>query len=291
MMKVLVTGASGLLGSEILTALTENGLAGNALDRSAFLESTSADRSSILKGFDVVIHAAANTNVEQCEIEPERCYYDNCFLTEQLYYHARRNGAKFVFISSTGVYGRTKVTPYHEYDPVSPTTVHHRSKHISELTVLTSPDTLVIRTGWLFGGAFENRKNFVKNRLSDIRGAKGPIYANASQTGSPTYVKDCARTLLELIADDCVGVYNVVNDGNVSRFDYVKQIAQFSGSICEVFPVAASEFKRRADVSENEAAISYRMRFEGRPQLRAWQEALAEYMRENGLLGCLGEAT
>lgn len=242
----------------------------------------------MLSGFDVIVHAAANTNVEQCELEPEKCYYDNCFLTEQLYQHASRNGSRFVFISSTGVYGRGKKEPYHEYDFVSPTTIHHSSKHIAEKLVLGCAENLVIRTGWLFGGG--GAKNFVANRLDELRRASGAIHANAGQVGTPTYARDCARTLLDLIVDGCTGIYNVVNSGSASRLDYVKEIVTLSGSSLDVLPMDASGFKRHADVSENESALSYRMKFEGRPELRSWQEALSEYMRDNGLLGCLGSS-
>lgn len=289
-MKVLVTGASGMLGSEVLCALTDRGDAGTALDRATFLRVEATERSSMLDGFDVVIHAAANTNVEQCELMPEASYRDNCFLTEQLFRYSHWHGAKFVFISSTGVYGRGKSSPYHEYDAVSPTTVHHRSKLMAEQTVLTCADTLVVRTGWLFGGRIDNPKNFVANRLKEIRAVNGSITANSGQIGSPTYVRDCVRVLLELIADDCMGIYNVVNEGSASRFEYVKQIVELSGAPIDVQPIDASGFKRHADVSENEAAVSYRMRFEERSPLRPWRDALADYMIDAGLFGSLMRA-
>lgn len=285
-MRVLVTGASGMLGSELLCALPDWGYVGTSLNRADFLGAKATVRSSMLDGFDIVIHAAANTNVEHCERVPEESYLDNCFLTEELFRHARRSEAKFVFVSSTGVYGRGKSSPYHEYDTASPTTVHHRSKLLAEQTVLNCSETLVVRTGWLFGGNLDNPKNFVANRLKEIRATSGSITANSGQVGSPTYVRDCARTLLGLIADDCAGIYNVVNDGSATRFDYVKRIVELSGVPVEVRPIEASGFKRYADVSENEAAVSYRMRFEGRPPLRKWQDALADYMGEAGLLGC-----
>lgn len=283
-MRSLVTGASGLLGTEILIALAEIGCSGAALDRAAFLEAAPSDRSEMLSEYDIIIHAAANTNVEQCETEPEECYFDNCYLTEQLYHHARKNNLRFVFISSTGVYGRHKVSPYHEYDLVIPTTIHHNSKYFSERLVMTSEETLVVRTGWLFGGSFENKKNFVANRIKEMQTARGSIYANKTQFGSPTYARDCARRIIELISDRCAGIYNVVNDGRVSRFEYVKKIVELSGAPVEVLPIDASGFERLADVSENEAALSYRMRFEGRQQLRPWQDALCEYMRDSNFL-------
>jgi dTDP-4-dehydrorhamnose reductase len=284
-MRALVTGASGLLGTEIRIALEEIGFSVVALVRAEFLKETPSGRSDMLSGFDVITHAAANTNVEQCEVDPEKCYFDNCFLTEQLYHHARRNNLRFVFISSTGVYGRHKATPYHEYDTVFPTTIHHRSKYLAERLVMTSEDTLVVRTGWLFGGSFENKKNFVANRIKEIQTASGSIFANTSQFGSPTYARDCARRVVELISDQSAGVYNVVNDGSVSRFEYVKKIVELSGSRVEVLPLDASGFKRLADVSENEAALSYRMRFEGRKAMRSWHDALSDYMCDSGILG------
>lgn len=286
-MKILVTGASGMLGSQILHALSERGHAASSLNRTLFLKAGAMGRLAMLDGFDIVVHAAANTNVEQCEIKPEATYFDNCFLTEQLFRYARRQRVKFVFISSTGVYGRGKSTPYHEYDAVAPTTVHHRSKLIAEQMVLNCSDSLVIRTGWLFGGKTDSQKNFVANRLNEIRNAHGHITANIGQVGSPTYAQDCADMILNLIEDCCDGIYNVVNGGSASRFDYVKLIAELSGASIEVRQLDSTGFKRHADVSENEAAVSYRMNFEGRTPLRPWQEALIDYMRNAGLLSCL----
>lgn len=284
-MKVLVTGSTGLLGGELMAALAHSRCSAVAMNRAAFLSADKEMRSLMLQGFDVVIHAAANTNVEECELFPEACYHDNCFFTEQLFCVARQQGAKFVFISSTGIYGKGKSTPYHEYDSVSPTTIHHSSKRIAEEIVLAAADSLVVRTGWLFGGCLENRKNFVANRVKEISAADGFIYANSSQIGSPTYVRDCAARLVDLLLDDCAGIYNIVNAQSASRFDYVKEIVELSGAALEVRPIDAGGFNRHADVSDNESAISYRMRFEGRQELRPWKDALAEYMRDVALLG------
>jgi dTDP-4-dehydrorhamnose reductase len=283
-MKVLVTGATGMLGSAILPLLSVVGYTATALNRIDFLQSNRENRREMLRGYDAIIHAAANTNVEQCEIESEAAYHDNTFLTELLFSQAYQLGIKFVFISSTGVYGRGKLTPYHEYDSVSPTTVHHRSKHLAEQIVLADVSSLIIRTGWLFGGALDSPKNFVAGRLRDIRAADHSIQANSSQIGSPTYVEDLAQRILELLEENCAGIYNVVNSGSASRFAYIKQIVELSCASIVVEPIDASGFKRHADVSENEAAISYRMKFEGRPTLRPWQEALEDYMSRAGLL-------
>jgi len=290
-MRILVTGGSGMLGSELLRQISGEGHVGVSLDRVGFLASDKIQRQSMLDGFDVVIHAAANTNVEQCEIEPEVCYFDNVFLTEKLFNHSQINKNRFVYISSTGVYGRGSSVPYHEYDVPQPTTVHHHSKLLSEKVVLASPNSLVIRTGWLFGGALSNTKNFINNRINEIRVATEFISANYMQVGSPTYVGDCARRILELISADSAGIYNVVNEGAASRFEYVKRIVELSGAAIEVRPIDASAFNRRADVSENEAAVSYRTKFDGLSPLRPWQDALDDYMSQFGLRSCLSQRT
>lgn len=288
-MKILVTGASGLLGSELMKAIPARPHTAAALDRCTFIAASPLERLSLLEGFDTIIHAAANTNVEQCEIDPEACFRDNCFLTEELFRLSRRLNVKFVFISSTGVYGRGKATPYHEYDPVAPTTVHHQSKYMAERTVVTDQKSLIVRTGWLFGGNLSNPKNFVANRIHEARMTRETLFANDRQTGSPTYVVDCARRLLDLLDDDCTGVYNVVNNQTATRLDYVREIVQLAASPLNVMPFEALGLKRHADVSENESAVSFKMRYEARAEIRPWKDALAEYMRDFGLLGCLAE--
>ncbi len=287
-MKILITGGSGMLGSELLNRLAFLGHMGHTLDRKAYISADKMTRNAMLHGYDIIIHAAANTNVEQCEADPEKCYFDNTFLTETLVWGAYRLQSKFVFISSTGVYGRGKSTPFHEYDVPCPTTVHHRSKLMAEQVVLRYPKTLVLRTGWLFGGRLDNQKNFIANRIKEIRNSQGAIFANVVQTGSPTYVVDCANYILNLALDDADGVYNVVNEGAASRFEYVAKIAQLAGANTEVRPVNPSAFNRLADVSENESAVSRRLHYEGRPKLRSWQDALAEYMQKYNLLKYLG---
>lgn len=286
-MRVLITGASGQLGSEILKILNKREIAVSVLDRHLFLCESFDICFEMIRGFDVVIHSAANTDVEQCELNPEKCYYDNCFFTEKLFYIACKLKAKFVFISSTGVYGINKQSAYHEYDDVNPTTVYHHAKYMAEKIVLNNGNSLVIRTGWLFGGEEDSRKNFVLNRLKEAKQSEGLIYSNTTQIGTPTYTLDCANSVIDFVLDGCVGIYNVVNDGRASRFEYVKKIMDLSGVRCEVMPVDAKVFERRAQVSWNESAISYRMKFEGRPLMRSWEDALADYLQRLNLLGAL----
>ncbi len=278
-LKVLITGINGLLGSTLATCFTRSGITCEALDRHRIDWMNPLNNTQLLQGYDLLLHTAANTNVELCEVEPEACYRDNVLLTEFLARACCEAGTRMVFISSTGIYGTYKTSPYHEYDNVQPTTHHHRAKRLAELEVQKwLPDALIIRTGWLFGGPPEVAKNFVARRIEESLTTRGSIQSNNEQMGSPTYSMDVAERVLALVNNKQSGVFNCVNSGTASRFDYVKSILQKANIDLDVFPTKASTFNRRAQVSNNEAAQNLKMDLLGYPDMRSWQTALADYI-------------
>ena len=122
-MKILITGSSGLLGSYLFEFLKMNGESVKRFNRNKLSYRNNQTNIDQLIGFDCIIHAAANTNVEACEIDPISCYKDNTLLTERLAYAAGKAKCKFIYISSTGIYGTGKKSePFTEYDEVKPTT-------------------------------------------------------------------------------------------------------------------------------------------------------------------------
>ncbi|CAM3858454.1 hypothetical protein PAHA111176_23320 [Parendozoicomonas haliclonae] len=214
---------------------------------------------------------------------PEMCYRDNVLLTELLAHACYHAHVRMVFISSTGIYGNHKAEPYHEYDSVQPTTQHHRSKWLAEGEILKwLPGALVIRTGWLFGGEPEAKKNFVARRIEEGLLANQKINSNKTQVGNPTFSNDLAERILTLLKNQQVGIMNCVNEGAVSRFDYVKQIMLMADIPIDVIPCSANSFGRQAKVSNNEAAQNLKMELLGYPAMRSWQDALREYV-ENDL--------
>jgi dTDP-4-dehydrorhamnose reductase len=279
-MKLLISGAHGLLGGALSRRASAHGHDWVGLDRArvSLLPDVPLDR--VFDGIDHFIHAAANTNVEQCEADPLACYRDNVLLTERLIGAARRRGVPVTFISSTGVYGSYKKDPYREFDEARPETHHHKSKLQAENLVLAADwNNLVVRTGWLFGGGALEQKNFVAKRILEAKSAtSGFISSNQEQRGSPTYVVDLAQRLFELIGNGARGVFNGVNAGAASRFEYVQAIVTLAGLRVEVRPVAAQGFNRIAPVSNNEMAINWRADEAGLVPLRPWQAALQEYL-------------
>lgn len=230
---------------------------------------------------DTLVHCAANTNVERCELDPNSAYRDNTFLTEMIASACRTLGVKLIYISSTGVYGDHKIDSYTEFDEVLPTTVHHKSKLLAEYaTVAHCPGALIIRTGWLFGGSPNNPKNFVVNRIREARACEGELISNKDQYGVPTFVGDVATRVFELQQDGFCGTYNCVNTGKASRYEYVCEIVRAASLNVPVAPKGAEIFKRVAPVSNNETAVNSKMNMIGMPPMREWREALHSYVSE-----------
>ncbi|MBU2768542.1 SDR family oxidoreductase [Acidithiobacillus ferrivorans] len=279
-MKICLTGSSGLLGGAVRSACAGRGWECKALGRDLVDFRHPMGVQEALRGYDVLIHAAANTNVEACEADPEMCFKDNALLTEVMAAAAVKRGVRFVFISSTGVYGDYLGRPYNEYDRVLPTTHHHMAKRCGEKSVLRASDSLVVRTGWLFGGSFLNRKNFVVRRIEEAVQSNGVIHSNSEQRGSPTYVKDVAVRLLQMIEDRQHGVFNCVNEGFASRLEYVSKIIEYAGISANIIPSLANSFNRRAKVSNNETALNLKMRQCGYDVMPNWEESLMRYFKE-----------
>lgn len=267
-----------MLGGALLDAINRRGWQGRAFDRACIAQPGAVEES--LAGADYLVHAAANTNVEYCETNPEECYRDNTRLTEMLVKSAAREGVSVVFISSTGVYGAHKSEPYSEENETHPTTHHHRSKLLGEQAVMSLPGNLVVRSGWLFGGDTANPKNFVARRIEEAGKSAGTIHSNSRQRGCPTYSADLAGRILDMIGRRSSGIFNCVNEGHASRLEYVSEIVRLSGLPVVVEPVSADAFQRKAKVSDNEMAVNRKMREAGWAPMRSWQEALADYLRQ-----------
>ena len=281
-MKVLVTGSNGLLGKEVCRYFKAQGEQVFQLDR------TQVDLFNLehnyLSNFDCIIHAAANTNVEYCEAHPETCYRDNTLLTERIAIACSKANTKLIYISSTGVYGSDKLdSPYNEYDNVNPTTHHHNSKWLAEQAVNKyCKNALIVRVGWLFGGEINNPKNFVARRIEEALQAKeNQINSNNQQKGVPTFVNDVSHILYQMIQNNEIGTFNIVNKGIASRYEYVAKVIAIAGLKTEVIPISQDFFKRAAQVSNNESATSLKLQQLGYLELPIWEESLERYIKDD----------
>jgi len=278
--KIFLTGSSGLLGSSILSQLNKAGeFSIKTLGFNDILKASDSELSNYLSDIDWTIHCAAQTNVEICEANEKECYVSNCTLTKKIL-TCSNISSRMLFISSTGVYGNHKNTPYNENDEVFPTTVHHKSKKISEDMVLShSNRNIVVRTGWLFGNL--SKDDFVSKIINHAKTNPKKIQSNNQQLGCPTNSNELATKCIELINKGGFGIFNIVNMGAASRYDYVKTIINELNYEIEVLPVNSSFFKRLAHVSDNEMAISIRLNEFGIEQLPEWQKSLSKFIKKN----------
>ncbi|QOU29789.1 sugar nucleotide-binding protein [Vibrio coralliilyticus] len=279
-MRILITGSNGLLGSEFVNYCVKNDLNFKTISYSELCGEYGYLK-FIFEDFqpNLVLHCAANTDVEWCESNELDCYRDNVLITEKLSNLSQSFNSKFVFFSSTGIYGNKKKDPYTEFISPCPTTVHHTSKYIAEQKVQSLvPNHLILRVGWLFGGNPDSKKNFVINRINDFHNSEGDVSANSDQYGSPTYVLDVVDVTFRLIKISASGIFNCVNLGVASRFDYVNEIGKIINFRHTVKPVSASSFSRVAKVSNNEMAVNEKLNSYGVQLNTTWKVRLREYI-------------
>ncbi len=281
-MKILMTGGQGMLAEALVLGLGDYSIFSVG---KSILDITNQERCRQMvldHQPEVIIHLAAWTDVEACEQDPERAHALHVKGTHNLVQAASvlKERPRLVYLSSTGVYGQTQSTPYCEDDQPQPTTVHHRTKYQGEQVVVVSGlPHLIIRTGWLFGGKAEHKKNFVVRRIQEAQGNE-VLYANAKQRGNPTYIKDLSEQLKVLLRyPDLSGIFNCVGEGVASRLEYVQAIVTQTVPTCRV-EAADPPWTRIAPVSNNESALNTRLQDFGLCLMRSWREALSDYCRE-----------
>jgi dTDP-4-dehydrorhamnose reductase len=277
---ILVTGAHGLLGSTLLAELALRGIPAVGWSRSDAdlarpdLLPAACDRAAPR----AIIHCAAWTQVDRAEEHAAECHTLNVDASARLAGWAAQAGAMFVYTSSGGVFDGTKASAYDERDTPAPRTVYHRSKFEGETAVRAAhPAALVVRVGWLYGGAPELPRNFVAARIREARG-QAVIRSTPDFRGSPTWSRDAARRILELLAAGRAGLCHVANDGVASRLEYVAAILRLAGLPTRVEPAAPGAFARKAPVPANEALCSVQAAAWGLAPLRPWPDALADYI-------------
>lgn len=278
MNKIVLTGSGGLLGGAFQEILPGAGVIRlnraqlNTANEAVLIESIRSAQP------DIVINCAAATNVEGAEQSADDDTLANVRLPSTLAQACRETGTLLVHFSSTGCYGDWKIEPYVETDELRPTTVHHRNKAEGEAAILRSGCRhVIVRTGWLYGGAPALAKNFVWKRLLEAR-VKSEMTSDASQRGNPTYVGSLAQQVMKIVDSKETGIFNAVAQGVASRFEYVSAIVAASGLPCKVSPGPA--FARLAKVSPNEGALNARLQALAIDIMPTWNEALTTYVQE-----------
>lgn len=284
-MKVFVTGARGQLGADLCPLLArKKGLTLDCTDREDLdLCDTDAVRQRVLNSRpDVILHAAAYTDVDRAERESALCRRLNLDATACLAEAAERLGASFLFLSSDYVFSGEGEEFYRTSAQKLPLSVYGLSKSLAEEAVLSlCSRAKIIRTSWLFG---RQGKNFVYTLLSRAeRQEEIPVVCD--QIGSPTYTKDLAASLLGMIGTERYGVYHVTNEGVCSRAEFAAEILRLAGGSARILPVESSAFPTAARRPLNSRLSKDCLTENGFPRLPHWKDALARFLRETGAIG------
>ncbi len=273
-MKIALTGAGGMLGRDIVRVFGDVELI--ALT-SAVLDVTSRDAViTVMKDIrpDVIIHAAAYTDVDLAESEPEKAYLVNGTGTRNMAMASDELRCPIVYISSDYVFDGTKKGPYHEWDPTCPVNRYGLSKLMGEQFVTSLTNRyFIVRTSWLYG---RNGKNFV-NTISRYLDERESLSVVDDQRGCPTFTIDLAAKLRELIGKG-YGTYHITNSGDCSWYEFARKIADLRGSGTKIIPVTSDNFPRPAKRPSNSVLGNTMLRLEGLEPARRWEEALAEYL-------------
>jgi dTDP-4-dehydrorhamnose reductase len=284
--KILVTGAGGMLGSDFCLMLAQSNhevvahmreeLDVRRLDQVRQLISTARP--------SCVIHTAAFTNVDESERNPEAAYAANTLGAWNVALACAETQAVMVYVSSCGIFDGRKAEPYTEFDQPAPLTHYHRSKYLGEQMVAAHcRQHFIVRPGWLFGGSIQHSRNFVEARRREAL-AKPELVSANDKFGSPTYTMDFAGQVIELIETKAYGTYHVAGVGSASRYEYVREIIKQLGSPTEVRPVGSDFFPRSAPVPESEALDNVCLKLRGILRMRPWQEAIEDYVKNRLLL-------
>lgn len=286
--RVLVTGANGQLGGFLVPALREVGAIPLALARSPGpgidLAADVTDAGAVLRAMtdaapDAVIHAAAWTDVDGAERDPEGARRVNADGSAHVAEATRVVGARLLAVSTDFVFSGAGGAPYPEDAAPDPISAYGRSKRLGEEAVLAAdPSFAVARTAWVYGGA---GKHFPRTVLAVLT-ARGAMAVVDDEFGSPTFAGDLAAALVALLETDGAGVFHLANEGRTSRYDLARAVAATAGldpaaisptttaAFLENYPLPA---RRPADstlANTRAAALGVR--------LRPWQDAVAAYV-------------
>lgn len=285
-MKILITGAYGMLGSDLREVLKNHEL---IVTGSKDLDIT--DEGDVIDFIDenspdIVINAAAYTAVDDCETNYDEAYAVNAIGPKNLAVACKKQGIPLVHISTDYVFDGSKRTPLLENDPLGPQSAYGKTKLEGEKFIQEYADKyFILRTAWLYG---LHGNNFVQTMLS-LAENHDEITVVDDQIGSPTYSLDLAVSIANLLNSDKYGIYHLTNEGECSWYEFSKRIFELSNVDVKVLPVTTEEFPRPAPRPHYSVLSNQKWIKAGFPPMRKYEEALSDYLSLYNFLKMIGK--
>lgn len=292
-MKIMITGAKGQLGSELLHQLQNGGSTLGPLPSKLHLATVVAvdlpdadltDRKqtmSLLRHHapDAVINCAAFTNVDLCETEPDTAFAANAIAPRNLALACEEVGATLLHVSTDYVFSGNGDTPFNETSLAAPNSVYGATKLLGEEYVKQFCNRwFIVRTAWLYS---QYGGNFVKTIVRAAR-EKGSLKVVDDQFGNPTNAEDLAHHILKLVASKEYGLYHCTGEGTCNWYTFAAEIVRLWGINATVSPCTTEEFPRPAKRPAFSALDNAMLRATVGNEMRPWQDALADFYTKAG---------
>ncbi len=278
-MKILVTGANGQLGYDVLKELHRRKIPCRGIDREECDITNMPQVMHWMETYlpDAVIHCAAYTDVNRAQTEQALCMDINYRGSANIAAAANKTGAKLVYISTDYVFGSSGDRPLNIYDDKNPLNVYGETKLSGEnSTQILCPRSFIVRTSWVFG---INGSNFVKTMLRLGR-EKEEIRVVNDQIGSPTYTADLAPLLCDMALTERFGTYHATNEGYCSWYEFASEIMRIRRLPAKVIPVSTAEYASAAARPLNSRLSKESLDEAGFARLPHWRDALHRYLSE-----------
>lgn len=288
-MKILLVGAKGQLGQQIIKIVKEKKSELGSLPKDIInadlicmdiddLDITNIDQvKSVLNKEkpNIIINSAAFTNVDGCESNYDLAFKVNALGGRNLAIASEEIGAKLVHISTDYVFDGKGSSPLKECDITIPISAYGKTKLLGENYVKDFCSRyFIVRTAWLYG-------YFGKNFVYTIMNAgkeRGKLTVVNDQRGNPTNAEDLAYHVLKLAVTEEYGIYHCTGDGECTWYDFASKIIEYSGIDCEVLPVTSDEYKTPAKRPEYSSLDNMMLRNTVGDEMREWEEALKCFM-------------
>ncbi|WP_374017412.1 dTDP-4-dehydrorhamnose reductase [Paenibacillus thiaminolyticus] len=276
-MKVLITGANGQLGYDVVKLLQAQKIHVMGCNREMLdiTDDVACVQAVQLYRPNVVVHCAAYTAVDEAEIDVEKAYRVNAVGTRNIVVAAEAIGAKIVYISTDYVFDGFTQSPYHEYDHTNPQSVYGKSKRAGEVLVQSlSSRYFIVRTSWVFG---VKGHNFVKTMIK-LSSEQTQISVVNDQIGSPTYTADLAHFISHLMITDRYGIYHASNTGECSWYEFACEIFYQLGKKIDIIPCTTDEFPRTAPRPKYSVMSTVYMQANDFLPFSNWKDALTRFL-------------
>jgi dTDP-4-dehydrorhamnose reductase len=284
-MKILVTGSTGQLGSELVRMLRADGVDVTGIGSMALDYCQPQQVREWVSAFkaDWVINCAAYTHVDMAEQESDKVFLINRDATRALAEGVQSYAGRLMHISTDFIFDGKQSHPYSEDAPPNPLGIYGQSKLEGERAVLDLlPDATIMRTAWVYG---ETGNNFVKTMLK-FAAERTEIKVIDDQIGSPTWTWDAAKAIYELLASDACGIYHFTNEGVASWYDLATEVVSVARRLgypvktSYVRPIPACEYKALATRPAYSVLSKRKIRSALNYQIPHWRDSLGEMLTQ-----------